>query len=148
MSSRHNILKRDTNSFVERVERTGFSCKTNAIEHSQCSLTLATNHSMHIYDGFLNLIALPGWLERFVVARQLFSRDEIDHIRATFMDLSKDGPVENLSELQHGGIMGGARANSRSSTSRSSRRPVLYLGAIKSEARSSACSMSKNWRSC
>jgi phytanoyl-CoA hydroxylase len=40
----------------------------------------------------------------YVVSRQLFSSDEIDHIRATFMELAKDGPVENLSEMQHGGV--------------------------------------------
>jgi phytanoyl-CoA hydroxylase len=39
----------------------------------------------------------------FTVARQLFSPEEIDRIRETFMDLAKDGPVEGLSEVLRGG---------------------------------------------
>ena len=50
----------------------------------------------------------PEQLEAFAyngfhVVRQLFSRDEIDFIRSTFMEQAKDGPVEGLSEFRHTG---------------------------------------------
>ena len=35
----------------------------------------------------------------FLAMRGLFSPDEIDHIRATFMETAKDGPVPGLSDV-------------------------------------------------
>src|SRR5881396_1219134 len=40
----------------------------------------------------------------FVVARQLFAPNEVARIRDTFMETGKNGPVEGLSEFQHGGV--------------------------------------------
>lgn len=43
----------------------------------------------------------------FAVARGLFSPEEIAHIRDTFMEMAKHGPVEGLSEIQRGRVDGG-----------------------------------------
>jgi ectoine hydroxylase-related dioxygenase (phytanoyl-CoA dioxygenase family) len=39
----------------------------------------------------------------FLVVRGLYSPEEVAHIRDTFMEQAKDGPVEGLSEFRHGG---------------------------------------------
>jgi ectoine hydroxylase-related dioxygenase (phytanoyl-CoA dioxygenase family) len=44
--------------------------------------------------------------EGFVVVEQLFDRFEIAHIRDTFMDMNRNGPVEGLSEIRRGRVDG------------------------------------------
>jgi phytanoyl-CoA hydroxylase len=39
----------------------------------------------------------------YVIVRGLFSSEEVAHIRETFMEMGKDGPVEGLSEFRHSG---------------------------------------------
>ena len=43
----------------------------------------------------------------YLVLRDFYTQDEIDTIRATFMEQAKDGPVVGLSEIKHGGTPGG-----------------------------------------
>jgi phytanoyl-CoA hydroxylase len=51
-----------------------------------------------ISDEDLSRFSLDG----FFVARGLISAEEIEHIRNRFMEQAKNGPVEGLSEFQHG----------------------------------------------
>ena len=57
----------------------------------------------HLDDAQLAQFARDG----FIAVRGLISPDEIDDIRETFMAQAADGPVEGLSDLPRGAVVGG-----------------------------------------